>query len=250
MSTTVLSRSTSIRSRDVITSEVTKILTHPATFIAIALTLATNTLFGVVGVSAVQFGTEGGTKTLTEFPTVIFAPIYAFLVLAAYAAASEYQGGQLRMSLTATPNRARLIVCKLCALIIIVIPAALFTLLPERLILGLHAQLSVLQLLGDIAQWITVYLLMSLLTFGLATILKSAVASLSLLGTLAIFVNAGFLPWPQGARFLPDQAATNMLGTPANEVTAMSPAAGTAALTLWAIAGVVVFVVTIQRRDA
>lgn len=249
MSTTVLSRFTSIRSRDVIASEVTKILTHPATFIAIALTLATNTLFGVVGVSAVQFGTEGGTKTLTEFPTVIFAPVYAFLVLAAYAAASEYQGGQLRMSLTAIPNRAHLVVCKLCALII-VIPAALLTLLPERLILGLHAQLSVLQLLGDIALWITVYLLMSLLTFGLATILKSAVASLSLLGTLAIFVNAGFLPWPQGARFLPDQAATNMLGTPANEVTAMSPAAGTVALTLWAIAGVVVFVVTIQRRDA
>ena len=88
MTTTI--ETPTIRPRDVIASEITKIITHPATPLAIALAFAANTLFGIVGASAVQFGTASGTQSLAEFPLVMFAPIYAFLVLPVYAAASEY----------------------------------------------------------------------------------------------------------------------------------------------------------------
>ncbi|MFZ2751239.1 MAG: hypothetical protein WAZ15_13170, partial [Propioniciclava sp.] len=166
------------------------------------------------------------------------------------AAASEYQGGQLRMSLTATPDRNRLVICKLAALTLVVLPGALLTLIPARLILGFHNGLPVAELLTDVVRWTAVYLLMSLVAFGLATVLRSAIAPLSLLGALAVFVNAGFLPWPEGLRFLPDQAAMNMLGTPSSEVTVLPPAIGALTLTLWALVATAGHAVTLARRDS
>lgn len=248
MTTTI--ETPTIRPRDVFASETTKIITHPATLLAIALAFAANTLFGIVGASAVQFGTASGTQSLAEFPSVMFAPIYAFLVLPVYAAASEYQGGQLRMSLTATPDRNRLVLCKLAALTLVVLPGALLALIPARLILGFHDRLTVTDLLTDIGRWTAAYLLMSLVAFGLATVLRSAIAPLSLLGALAVFVNAGFLPWPEGLRFLPDQAAMNMLGTPSSEVTVLPPAIGALAVGLWALIAIGGHAIALTRRDS
>lgn len=249
--TTAIPRQPAIRLRDVIVSEVTKIVTHPATLLAVSLAFAANTLFAIVAATdVVRFGASDGTSVpLSAFPTVMFAPVYAFLVLPVYAAASEYHDGQLRVSLTAVPHRHRLVIGKLAAAVGVVIPAALVALVPARLILGLHEGLAVSALLADIGRWVGAYLLMSLFVFGLAAVLRSTIVPLVILAVTVIGVNAGLVQWPEGVRFLPDQAAMSMLGTPAFEVTELPPVIGALALGLWALVAICGYAVALIRRD-
>lgn len=132
----------------------------------------------------------------------------------------------------------------------VALPGALLTLLPARLVLGLHEGLTAPELAADIGRWIAVYLLMSLIAFGLAAVARSAIASLSILVVVAIFINAGFLQWSEGLRFLPDQAAMSTLGTPAFEVTELPPAVGAFTLVVWAVVSVCCYVIALIRRDS
>lgn len=252
--TTALRQRPAIRARDVVLSETTKIITHPATLLAVLLALAANTLFAIIAATdVVRFGASDGTGVpLSAFPAVMFAPVYAFLVLPVYAAASEYHDGQLRMSFSAVPDRNRLVTGKLAAAVGVAILAALVALVPARLILGLHHGLIAPGLLADMARWVGAYLLMSLFVFGLAGVLRSTIAPLVILAVTVtvIGVNAGLVQWPEGVRFLPDQAAMNMLGTPAFDVTELPPAIGALALGLWSLVAICGYAVALIRRDS
>ena len=250
--TTALPQRPAIRARDVVLSETTKIITHPATLLAVSLALAANTLFAIIAATdVVRFGASDGTGVpLSAFPAVMFAPVYAFLVLPVYAAASEYHDGQLRMSFIAVPDRNRLVTGKLAAAVGVVILAALVALVPARLILGLHHGLIAPGLLADMARWVGAYLLMSLFVFGLAGVLRSTIAPLVILAVTVIGVNAGLVQWSEGVRFLPDQAAMNMLGTPAFDVTELPPAIGALALGLWSLVAICGYAVALIRRDS
>lgn len=250
--TTALPQRPAIRARDVVISETTKIITHPATLLAVSLALAANTLFAIIAATdVVRFGASDGTGVpLSAFPAVMFAPVYAFLVLPVYAAASEYHDGQLRMSFIAVPDRNRLVTGKLAAAVGVVILAALVALVPARLILGLHHGLIAPGLLADMARWVGAYLLMSLFVFGLAGVLRSTIAPLVILAVTVIGVNAGLVQWSEGVRFLPDQAAMNMLGTPAFDVTELPPAIGALALGLWSLVAICGYAVALIRRDS
>lgn len=250
--TIALPQQPAIRVRDVVISETTKIVTHPASILALGLALAANTLLAIIAATdVVRFGaSDGAAAPLSAFPAVMFAPIYAFLVLPVYAAASEYQGGQLRVSLTAVPDRHRLAMGKLTAAVGVAIPAALVALVPARLVLGLHEGLTVPGLLADMGRWVGAYLLMSLLVFGLAAVLRSTIAPLVILAVTVIGVNAGLVQWPEGVRFLPDQAAMSMIGTPAFEVTELPSAVAAVALGLWALVAICGYAVALIRRDS
>ncbi|MEZ5085692.1 MAG: hypothetical protein R2722_05405 [Tessaracoccus sp.] len=248
---TTTSQFRTIRTRDVIAAEVTKILTHPVILYALGAVLIANIFLAVVASNeAIRFGTGNDTAPLSAFAAVMFAPIYAFLIVPVYAAASEYQDGQVRISLSAVPHRARLFTGKLAATMAVVVPAALVALLPARVILGLHHGLSTPDMLADIGRWVAVYLAMSLFVFGIAGVLRSTLAPLVLLTTLAVFVNAGFLQWPDGLRLLPDQAAMNVLGTPSYEVMELPAGIATIVLTGWAALAVVAYMVAFLSRDS
>lgn len=137
----------------------------------------------------------------------------------------------------------------LLAMVTVVIPAALITLIPARLILGLSGDLGTSDLLLDIGRWTAAYLLMSVIAFGLSAVLKSTIAPLSILVVLAIFVNGGFLQWPEGIRFLPDQTAMSLLGTPAFEVTALPPGIAALVLATWAAIATAGYVIALIWRD-
>ncbi|MFT3875339.1 MAG: hypothetical protein QM708_02770 [Propioniciclava sp.] len=238
-----------IRFRDVVESEITKIITHPVVSYALGIALIGNTFLAAIASNeAIRFGIGSDIAPLSAFAAVMFAPIYAFLVVPVWASASEYPG-QFRITLTAVPQRSRLVVAKIVAMVAVVLPAAIVTLTPARLILGMGQGLTAPALLADIGRWVAVYVLMSLFVFGLADVLRSTMAPLASLAVLAIFVNAGFLNWPEGLRFLPDQAAMNALGTPTFEV--MELPAGLAAITLagWSTAAIIASVVVFLRRD-
>lgn len=241
-----------IRRRDVVAAEITKIITDPVIVVMLAVTVVVNTLLAVIDAAGVVFHTGGAQEpsTLSSFGTLMFAPVYAFLVLPVYAAASEYRGGQLRMSLTATPDRHILLFGKLAAMIATVLTAAVIALAPARLVIGVSEGRGAGGLVLDLGQWTAAYVFMSVIAFGLAGLLRSTVTSLGILITLPVVVATGVLQWPEGLRLLPDQAGLSMVGTPAYDVHRLPPGIAALILTVWALLSLAVYALSLMRRDA
>ena len=65
-----------------------------------------------------------------------------------------------------------------------------------------------------------------------------------------VVVGTGILQWPRVLRFLPDQAALSLLGTPGYSVTALPTAAAALALTIWAAVCLAAYAATLIHRDA
>lgn len=241
-----------IRHRDAITSEITKIVTHPATTLILAITLVVNLALAVIDASGLRFYTGDAIvpSRLSSFGMVMLAPLYAFLVIPVWAAATEHHGGQLRMSLVANPRRGTFAFAKLTATLAVCIAAALVAIVPARLVIGVSSGLSPAELALNCAQWVAVYLLMSLIAFGLAGILNSNIAPLAIMIALPVVVATGILQWPEGIRFLPDQASLSLVGTPGYEVTELPPGVAVLTLLAWAALSVAAYTVALIRRDA
>ncbi|AOS63162.1 ABC transporter [Actinoalloteichus hymeniacidonis] len=242
-----------IRLRDVIASEITKITTDPVTVLMLTVTMTANLLLAGIEASGVTFYTGGAGEqpaSLSSFGVVMFAPVYAFLVLPVHAAAGEYLGGQLRVSLTATPDRRTLVVAKSVAMVAVVSVAAIIALAPARLVIGISDGVGPPALLADLGAWVAAYLAMSVIAFGLAGLLRGVVAPLAILIASPMVVATGILQWPAGLRFLPDQAGMSLLGTPAYEITAIPIGMAALALAAWASVSIAVYALTLLRRDA
>ncbi|MEB4613135.1 hypothetical protein [Leucobacter sp. M11] len=252
MNPTAATQAPTIRRRDVIAAEITKIITHPATTLMLAITLIANMFLALIDASGVLFFTGDGVvpARLSSFGIVMLAPLYAFLVIPVWAAATEYHGAQLRMSLVATPRRAAFVLAKLAALLLVCVVAAAIAVVPARLLIGTAFGVPPAELVLNCAQWLGVYVLMSLIAFGLAGILRNTVAPLGILIALPIVVATGILQWPEGIQFLPDQASLSLVGTPAYDVTWLPP--GVAALTLlgWGMVALTGSAIAVTRRDA
>ncbi len=239
-----------LRLRDVARAEVTKITTHPATLVGIAMAFTANLAFAVIAATEViRFGLGAEPAPLDAFPSVMFAPIYGFLIMAAYAAGSEYPSGQHRVTLTATPRRGRLVAAKWSAMAVVTIPTALLVVVPARLILSLHARLDPAYAVLDLGRWLLVYFLMSAIAFGLAGLTRNTTTSLTVLILIPILVATGVFQWPQGIKYLPDQAAMSLLGTPAYDVTELPPGPAALVLTGWAVVAIVAYTTALIRRD-
>ncbi|MGO2751395.1 MAG: hypothetical protein ACTIA6_15190 [Pseudoclavibacter sp.] len=252
MTTTAAPALPVIRLRDVIAAEVTKIITHPAVPLMLAITLAVNLFLGIIDASGLMFYTGNAVEPsrLSSFGIVMLAPLYAFLVIPVWASATEHHGGQLRMSLTATPRRGTFAIAKLTATTTVCLAAAVIAIVPARLVIGISAGLNPTELALNCAQWVAVYLLMSLIAFGLAGILRNTIAPLGIMIALPIVVATGILQWPDGIRFLPDQASLSLVGTPGYDVTELPPAIAASVLTAWGLLAVVAYTVALLRRDA
>lgn len=241
-----------IRRRDVIASEITKITTHPATLLMLIIALIANLVIAGIEASEVRFytGDETNFSTLSDFGIVMIAPIYAFLVIPVWAAATEHHGGQLRMSLTATPYRGNFVLAKLTAMLSVIVVAAIVAIVPARVVAGIGTGLSTGDLLINCVQWVAAYVFMSVFAFGLAGILKNTIAPLSIMIALPVVIATGILQWSDGLRFLPDQAALSLVGTPQFDVHEIPPGMAALVLAIWSIVAVAVYAITVARRDA
>lgn len=250
MSTTI--EQSEIRRRDVFAAEVTKITTNPATILVLASTFVANLLLAAVEASGMTFdiGRPQDPSSISSFGIVMLAPVYLFLILPVYAAATEYRGGQLRMSLTATPNRGSFVLNKLAAMLTVIIFAAIIALLPARLVIGTSDSPEAGELLLNTGRWITVYVLMSVIAFGLAGTLRSAIAPLGIMIALPMVVATGIIQWVDGIRFLPDQASLSLLGTSGYEVTELPVGIAALVLIAWALTSVAAYAFVLIRRDA
>ena len=67
---------------------------------------------------------------------------------------------------------------------------------------------------------------------------------------ITLLVGTGILQWPRVLRFLPDQAALSLLGTPGYSVTALPAATAALTLTTWAAVCLAAYATALVCRDA
>lgn len=236
---------------NLVRAELTKIVTDPVIPRVLLALLVVNTALCALAV-ADNFRLSGsqGLVRLSDLGGVMFAPVYLFLVIPAYAAASEFVSGQYRITLTAIPDRRRLVTAKLLSLGLVMGPAAVLSLLPGRLLIAASQNLNLADTLSDLARWSSAYILMGCIAYGLATLLRSRVAPLAILALVPLLLATGVLPWPALVKLLPDQLSLNILGTPGYDVTAMSPISAFLLLGLWAAALIAAQSAVLLRRDS
>lgn len=246
------SKRSAIHFSNVVRSEFTKIISHPTIKLFIFITTIINLGLAIVDAGGLTFytGDEMTASKVSDFGVLMFAPIYAFLILPVYAASSEYQGGQNRMTLIAVPDRQHLMKGKMAAAGLAVLCGILVSVIPSRLIINIFSDVSMSYILVDIVRWTAVYFLMSMIAFGIAGLTRSAMVPLSILIMVPIFIATGILQWPEGLRFLPDQASMSLLGTPAYEVTELPPWIAFFTLFVWVLICTTVYWLSFLRRDS
>ncbi|MFG2745772.1 ABC transporter permease [Streptomyces chartreusis] len=215
-------------------------------------------LFAVTTAFAALAGADGSSDSdfdplFTSFFGVLPGQIAA-VSFGAMAVSSEYHGGALRLTLAAVPQRGRWFAAKMTA---IAVPALLV-----GLVTAVAAVAAARAGLGSAANGLTtaqqvrgvlgcgVYLmLMALFAAGLTAVLRSGVATLSVLIPFILVVSfvvgdaAGTV-----ADYLPDKAGQIVLHQTYDGT--LGPWAGLAVTALWTAAALLAGAWSVRRRDA
>ncbi|MER7487500.1 ABC transporter permease [Streptomyces sp. NPDC126497] len=216
-----------------------------------ALFAATTAFSAIAGVSSTS--DPGFDPLFTALSGVVPGQIAA-LSFGAMAVSAEYHDGALRLSLAAVPRRGRWFAAKATAIAVstlaVSLPAALAALLVARAGLGGAAGgLTPAEQVRGVVGCAVYLTLMALFAAGLATLLRSGMATLSLLIPFVLVVSfvigdaAGTV-----TGFLPDRAGQVVLyethdGTP-------GPWSGLAVTALWTAAALAAGARSLRRRDA
>lgn len=243
-----LTRAISVR--DVARAEITKGLTQPVILLVCLVVLVINTaLFTLASTDFVRISGASGLVDLSAMGAVMLAPVYVFIIIPACLAGSEYVDGQLRVTLTAVPDRMQLIAGKLAAAVAMVVPGAGIVLLPGRVIFAVSENMSLLATLTDLVCWVAAYTLLSFVAYSLAVLTRSRVAPVAALALIPLLIATGVLPFADIVRLLPDQLALSLVGTPGFDVTALAPAVAAVLLSIWVLTLGVAQAVAFLMRD-
>ncbi|MCT7355067.1 ABC transporter permease [Streptomyces sp. 15-116A] len=178
----------------------------------------------------------------------------AAISFGAMAVSAEYHNGALRLSLAAVPHRTRWFAAKVTAIavpaLLVGLATSLAALLAARAGLGSAADGLTL---GEQARGVVgcgVYLtLMALFAAGLATLLRSGVATLSLLIPFILVVSFVIGDAAGGVTdFLPDKAGQIALHQTYDGT--LGPWSGLAVTALWTAAALLAGAWSLRRRDA
>ncbi|MEU6785428.1 ABC transporter [Nonomuraea angiospora] len=223
-------------------AELTKTRTLPATWIALGVASAANTVLGLLAATdTVRLAGPDGPVAIGRLGTLMVAPVYAFVAIAVFAAGSEYRAGQLRVSLAAVPERHRLAAAKLAAVTAACLLAAGPAVLPGHLV----------RPVADPAALLRVYLLLSLVGYGFAVVARGVVAPLAVLFVTPVLISPALRgSLPDAVRLLPREAALSLLGLPADPATALNRTDGLLTLIAWAGLSVGAGWAALVRRDA
>ncbi|MEV5144780.1 ABC transporter permease [Streptomyces sp. NPDC052727] len=168
------------------------------------------------------------------------------------AVASEFRGGALRLTLSAVPDRGRWFAAKTTAIALPALAVGLLTgcvtLLVGRAALGASAPGWAEGLRGAVGCGLHLTL-MTLFAAGLAAVLRSAVATLSVLIPFLLIVSFVVGDLSGGAAdFLPDRAGQVALHSTWDG--ALGPWSGLAVTALWTVAALVAGGWSVRRGDA
>ncbi|MFD6287691.1 ABC transporter permease subunit [Streptomyces sp. NPDC060205] len=235
-------------------SEWLKIRTLRSLVVGLAAVVLATAAFSALAGADSSGDTDGDFDPLfTAFFGVNFGQIAA-ITFGAQAVSSEFQGGALRVSLTAVPHRGRWFAAKMTA---VGIPA-----LAVGLLTGCVALAVGRTLLGDRADGLSwgeglravvgcgIYLaLMALFAAGLTALLRSGVTTLSILIPFLLLVSfvVGDMSG-NAADLLPDRAGQVVLHENWNGM--LGPWAGLAVTAAWTSAALLAGWWGVRRRDA
>ncbi|MEU6507498.1 ABC transporter permease [Streptomyces sp. NPDC046942] len=231
----------------VLHAEWIKIRTLPSLLGALAAILLVTTVFSAVGAAgdadpdplySVFFGVNLGQIAAIAFGTT--------------AVAAEFRGGALRLTLSAVPGRRRWFAAKVTAIALPVLAAGfltgLVTLLVGKAVLGTSGP-SWTEGLRGAAGCCLQLTLMALFAAGLAALLRSGVATLSVLIPFVLIVSFVVGDLSAGvADFLPDRAGQVALHSAWDG--ALGPWSGLAVTALWATAALLAGAWRLDRGDA
>ncbi|MFI8501646.1 ABC transporter permease [Streptomyces sp. NPDC085524] len=248
--------STALPTRPVLHSEWIKIRSLRGTFWALIAVLAATAGIQVLTAAAIgqaEPGSMGQDPLFAAYYGLLFGQIAA-MTFGASALSAEFQNSALRTSLTAVPNRTRFYLSKMVMVGVLALLVgqitALVTFVAGQAFMGPYA----LEL-GDPGTYRSIvgcglYLaLMSLFAAGLAAVLKSGTAVLSLLIPFVLLVSFIVGEASGGvAQFLPDRAGQMVMHLSAQD--GLGPWAGLGVMALWAGAAVFGGWLAVRRRDA
>ncbi|MGW3356805.1 ABC transporter permease subunit [Streptomyces bungoensis] len=216
-----------------------------------AVLLAT-TVFSALA-SSDPGGSTGGDSLFATFFGISFGQVAA-IAFGATAVSSEFQGGALRVSLSAVPRRGRWFAAKATAIAAPVLAVGLLT-----GFVNLAVGDAVLGSAGDKITWTQglrgavgcgIYLtLMALFAAGLSAVLRSGVATLSILVPFLLIASFVIGDMSGGvADFLPDRAGQVVLHGTWDGI--LGPWSGLAVCGLWTAAALGAGAWSVRRRDA
>ncbi|MFI6583280.1 hypothetical protein [Embleya sp. NPDC050493] len=167
---------------------------------------------------------------------------FAVVALAMAVITAEFATGSIRTTLTADPRRGRVLFAKTTVVVAVTTPLAALLALTGvgigGLALGSYGVAGSAAVAGDIAA-ITAYLVLTaILTLGLGALLRSPVATLSVV--LTVMLALPMLIAVSAADFLPGRAGMNLLD---------GNAAGGPILAGWALAAQLAGWAALRRRD-
>ncbi|MBK3574258.1 ABC transporter permease [Streptomyces sp. MBT65] len=232
-------------------SEWIKIRTLRSQVAALAMILVVTAVFSAL--ASADTGGDDFDPLFAVFFGVTFGQIAA-IAFGTTAVSSEFQGGALRLSLAAVPHRGRWFAAKATAIALPVFSVGLVTgavtLVVGKAVLGAEADgLGGAEQARGVVGCAVYLTLMALLAAGLTAVLRSGVATLSIVIPFLLIVS--FVVGDASndlADLLPDRAGQVALH--ANWAGAMGPWTGLGVTALWAAAALAAGAWSVRRRDA
>lgn len=241
----------------VLRAELDKLMTLPVTWLTLSATFILNLLLAAAFTSVALQG-AAGTQSILNTGLASMGYLQAgFIILGILAACSEYTGGQIRTTLTATPWRGLQLCAKYLGLGIITIPAAfiiaasgiLYTFFRMRDAAAGFEMDIMIEALAGAAVYLT---LTSLLSAALGALFRRSTPALVVL--LGYYFVVSPLVREYLTRFknyFPDTAGYYMyIPLSPDEINVLTPLQGAGILLLWTLIVITAAIIFYRKRDA
>ncbi|MEV7614898.1 ABC transporter permease [Streptomyces sp. NPDC089799] len=251
----------------VLRSEWTKIRTVASTSWTLALVFLVTVGF------AALFGATFNTDNLDEVQRATFDPTalsfgsmqfgqLSMIVFGVLVVSTEYSTGMIRTSLAAVPHRTRFLTGKMTVAATLALVVGLLTsfvsfFLTQALLGDLGIGIGEENVLRAVVGAGLYMALIGLFAMGVATMLRSSVAAISILIPFFLIVSnvlMGFDATRTVGQYLPSNAGARMMqvvpGAFGNEETPYGPWGGLGILVLWVLASVLGGLLVLRKRDA
>ncbi|MEU9304300.1 ABC transporter permease subunit [Streptomyces sp. NPDC048269] len=253
----------------VLQSEWTKIRTVASTSWTLALALIATVGFSAIFCALVNAGFDSMSEieratfdpTLLSFSGMQFGQL-AMIVFGVLVVSTEYSSGMIRTSLAAVPGRGRFLLGKLAvatalALLVGVLTSFVSFFLGQAILgnhgIGIDGE-NVLRAVIGAGLYMA---LLALFSMGVAAMLRSSVASISILIPFFLIVSnllSGFEATRKYGQYLPDKAGSKIMqivpDAMGSSETPYGPWGGLGIMLLWVAASVLGGYLVLKKRDA
>lgn len=238
-----------------IMAELSKLCSLPITWFTLGSTFIVNLMLayafsnaGLQGLTSIQSTLEIGLASIGYSQA-------GLMILGILTVCSEYNGGQIRTTLTAMPRRGIQIFAALCALTVVLIPATFVVsfsgVLLTQIVIGDAGAPIVWEDLVPAMLGASAYLTLTVLIgAAIGVVLRRMLPALAIM--LGYYFIAGPLVRDQAAfaKYLPDTAGVVMWIPQPDDSSAFTPVQGGILLGAWTLAAILIAAAVYRKRDA